>query len=582
MPKPTSVISFSYGLDANGDPAWQDITSYVNSFSIGRGKSNELDSYSTGSATVVLNNRSRAFEPNYQPSPFNGLIEPYGNLKIVTSGYTQFIGVIDNWSYSYSEKGLDATATIQANDNLTLLAKNVLTAQTFDPELAGTRIKNILYGTDVYYNQPTCINAGTRTMTDDTVAEGDNLLDYVQKVAANDGGLFFARRDGIIAFKDSTFSNTSGLATARKNLCNNSSFEVAVSGSWSGGVRSTGWSEDRSYSYASSNFSPSVTYFETNATKYKIDTTYNISFYVKNGTGASKTLNVNAGMMNGVAANQDTLLRTEITLAANEEKRINLGAFNSGLTTDGIYLSVDQYPLTTANAFYIDAVLIEQNILMNKYFDGASSFTAPANQTYSIGFEGTADNSTSVWQTTVSQIVDFTTYTYVSDANYSGIQFYDVAMNYASEKLYNKVTVVGPFESLAGDAESQAKYGLKELAITDAILDTQTDNDSLAQFLLSLYRIPNYRAESIMIPLHNLSAANQNTMLNMDLLSFIVLQFIPGNSGNTLIKNYQVIGISHMVSLEEHMIELRVSSMDNYGLVLDSGLVGFLGTNRLV
>lgn len=357
---------------------------------------------------------------------------------------------------------------------------------------------------------------------------------------------------------------------------------MAISGGWSGGVRSNTWSEDRTWSYASSSFSPSITYFETDATKYLIDTSYNISFFVKNGTGATKTLNVSVGMMNGVTPNQDTLTRTTITLSANEERRINLGVFNSGITTNGVYLSVDQYPLTTANAFYIDAVLIEQTILMDKYFDGVSNFTAPANQTYSIGFEGTTDNSTSVWQTTVSQLVDFTTYTYVSDANFSGIQFSDVAMAYASEKLYNKVSVVGPYESIVDDTDSQSKYGLKELAITDAILDTQSDNDSLAQFLLSLYRIPNYRAESIMIPLHNLSAANQNTLLNMDLLSFIILRFIPGNSGDTLTKNYQVIGISHNVTLDEHMIELRVSSLDNYGFVLDNPVLGILDTNRLV
>jgi hypothetical protein len=579
MPKPTTVISFAYGLDIDGNPTWQDITSFVKSFNISRGKSTELDSYSTGMATVVLDNRSRVFEPELTTSPLYGLIEPYGQLKIVTSGYIQFVGIIDNWSYSYSEKGRDAIAQINATDNMAVLAKNTLADQTFAKQTSGNRIKSVLYGTDAYYNQPSCIDAGRRVITDDTVAEGANLLDYVQKVAANDGGLFFARRDGILAFKDGNFGSAAGLATIRKNLVCNSNFNIAPAGFWTGGVRFTAWAYQGTHSYGNSS-SKFVDYSELSASKYLVDTPYYGSFYVR--SPIAQTVLVYFGLTKTGVINPDGVNYQEYTFAANEVKRFDMGVIKSALPTDGITLGVTTSASAATGTIFIDCALVEQNVQIGTYFDGGSTITPPSGQTYVFSFEGTANNSTSLWTTTVNQIVDFVTVPLICDNNFGGIQFFDVSMTFASEKLYNRVVVKGINESTFDDLPSQAKYGLKELAFTDAILDTQDDNDSLTKFLLSLYNVPNYRAESIVIPLHSLSVPYQNTMLGMDLLSLIVLQFIPGNAGNTLIKNYQIIGINHNVTTEEHMIELRVSSLDNYGFVLDSPVLGFLDTNRLV
>jgi hypothetical protein len=584
LAKPTTVVSFSNSLDVDGNPVWNDISSYVLSVDIGRGKSNDLDSYSSGTVSISLDNRSRAFEPNFAASPFYGLIEPFGQVKVVSAGFTQFVGVIDSWSFGYSEKGFFATAQINANDNLTLIAKNTLTGGSFaSAQLSGNRVKDILYGTDVYYNDPTCIDSGTRTITTDTVVEGASVLDYLQKIGANDGALFYARRDGLLAYQDSTLANTTGLATTRKNLCINSSLEVAVTANWAGGVRSASWGYFGTYSYASSNFDSGIRYTETDSLKYLRDTTYNISFYIKNNTAATKTLDVSAYMTSAGIVNDDSNLTTTLTLSANEIKRVNLGTIKSSKSTDGIYLSLSQYPLTTANTYFIDGLLIEKSLKLNQYFDGSSTISAPSGQSYVFSFEGASHYSTSVWQTTVNTLIDYSVVTSITDSNYSGIKFNDVSMAYASEKLYNQISISGnSLTSTASDLVSQSKYGLKEYSVTDAILNTQSDNDSLANFLLSLYHLPDYRAESINLTLHNLSTTDQNTILAMDMLSQINLKFRPGNSGAALSANYQVIGINQSISPEEHSVELRVTSLDNFGFVLDHPALGILDTNRLV
>lgn len=48
---------------------WTDVTEYVQGVSIQRGRSNELDDFSTGSATIVLENNDRRFDPEYAAGP---------------------------------------------------------------------------------------------------------------------------------------------------------------------------------------------------------------------------------------------------------------------------------------------------------------------------------------------------------------------------------------------------------------------------------------------------------------------------------------------------------------------------------
>lgn len=586
MAKPTTVVSFAYNKDINGAWVWNDISSYVLSVSINRGKSNDLDAYSSGTLTVTLNNRSRTFEPNYSGSPYYGQIEPYGQVKVVTSGYTEFVGVIDNWSYAYDEKGLNATAEIKATDNMANLAKNVLSAQSFNAQLSGSRVKSVLYGADVMYSEPACIDPGTRTITADTVAEGTNVVEYIQKIAANDGALFYARRDGILAYKDSSLANSSGLTTVRTNLACNSSLDIAPAGFWTGGSRSSTWAYQGTYSYTTTSSSYAIDYTETNAAKYLINTKYNVSFYIKGGSVDQEVFIYSYMCLGGVPVQVNNVYQgatQTITIPAGTVQRINMGSISSTAATDGITFGVSLTSrVNTANAFYVDAALIEQGVTLGIYFDGRSTISPPSGSTYAFGFTGTADNSSSYWNTTITQINDYTTFTSIADANNTGIKFNDLVMAYATEKLFNQITINGVQQTTIGDSTSQTKYGIKEYAVTNALLDTQVDNDSLAAFLLASYKNPNFRADSIQIALEGLSASDQNSILAMDLMCQITLKVTPGRVGSALVRNYLVIGINHNISLESHMVELKVTSMDAYGFVLDHPTLGILDTSRLV
>ena len=53
-----------------------DVTAYLISISIDRGKNREVDVYDPGLANVVLQNRQRIFDPLFTASPFYGQIIP--------------------------------------------------------------------------------------------------------------------------------------------------------------------------------------------------------------------------------------------------------------------------------------------------------------------------------------------------------------------------------------------------------------------------------------------------------------------------------------------------------------------------
>jgi hypothetical protein len=60
-----------------------DITSYVLEFEINRGFPGELDTVAdAGTATIVLDNRDRRFDPSYAAGPYFGNLKPGKQVRI--------------------------------------------------------------------------------------------------------------------------------------------------------------------------------------------------------------------------------------------------------------------------------------------------------------------------------------------------------------------------------------------------------------------------------------------------------------------------------------------------------------------
>lgn len=63
-------------------PTWTDISSYLRSFQTRRGRGDELDTFSAGTASFVLDNRDRRFDPVHTGSPYYPNVLPMRRVRI--------------------------------------------------------------------------------------------------------------------------------------------------------------------------------------------------------------------------------------------------------------------------------------------------------------------------------------------------------------------------------------------------------------------------------------------------------------------------------------------------------------------
>lgn len=194
-----------------GGTLYYDVTPKVLEYATNRGKSRQLDRYAAGQIQINLDNTDRTFDPLYAGSPYAGQIIPRRPVRITSNGIRQIVGSIDDWDLSYEVRGR-AIATVKGSDAMTQLANQTLPALTNTVELAGARINAILSNPQVNYDlDARNIDEGQTTLQADTVSNGTNALQYLQKVADGEPGSFFIAKNGDARFID-RFGNGSSQA----------------------------------------------------------------------------------------------------------------------------------------------------------------------------------------------------------------------------------------------------------------------------------------------------------------------------------------------------------------------------------
>lgn len=105
-----------------------DVTQYVRSVSITRGKTDDFQDFSSGQATIVLDNRDRRFDPSYSAGPYFGQLWPRTRIvvKVTTNNaqtVTLFNGFIGGWPQTYDDYGKDSTVQLPCYDLLALVSQ---------------------------------------------------------------------------------------------------------------------------------------------------------------------------------------------------------------------------------------------------------------------------------------------------------------------------------------------------------------------------------------------------------------------------------------------------------------------------
>jgi hypothetical protein len=217
----SSTLDGTDVLDGSTD--FVDITEYVQSININRGRTSQLDTFNPGTLSIVADDRAsgRQFDPLNTASPWyegdlgiapRRAIEVYGGSAGTAALYK---GYVYDLNIDYDEPNL-STATILAVDALAQLGQTNLNAFNPFSQLTSARVSAILDRSEVAWSTA-LRDIDTGVATCGTVAYEDqtNVLQALQAVQLAENGRLFANRLGQVEF-DARITST--FATAVANL----------------------------------------------------------------------------------------------------------------------------------------------------------------------------------------------------------------------------------------------------------------------------------------------------------------------------------------------------------------------------
>jgi hypothetical protein len=182
----------------------EDVTAEVQSVTVRRGRSRELERFQAGAATVNLDNSQRKYDPaaGTAITPFGSSMRPRKAITVTSDGLPVFAGVVDDWDLDYSLDG-DHVASVKATDGFVFLANETLTPHTTTAESTGDRIRAILDRSEVEWpDGKRDIDDGVATLQADVIEDNVNALQYLQRVDEAEQGALFISADGLLTFRD--------------------------------------------------------------------------------------------------------------------------------------------------------------------------------------------------------------------------------------------------------------------------------------------------------------------------------------------------------------------------------------------
>lgn len=196
-----------------GGTLFYDVTDYVRSIAIKRGKNQALDQYDAGLLNVVFNNNDRTFDPEYEASLYYTQIIPKRQIRISSGGVLQFYGLIDDWNLTYEPDG-DSLASASASDAFSFFANQSILERTNSVQQSGDRLNTILSLPEIDWPlEERDIETGAMQLGADTVAANTNALDYIRLISRSEPGSFFISKAGHVVFRDRRTGPSSGGTT---------------------------------------------------------------------------------------------------------------------------------------------------------------------------------------------------------------------------------------------------------------------------------------------------------------------------------------------------------------------------------
>lgn len=205
FPTFTLEVAFVTAPLAN-TPTWVDVTADLKSVSVRRGRQRELDTFDAGTATFVLDNQARKYDPTYTAGAYYGYLLPMRKVRLSAlvgaTTYYLFTGYVTGWAPVW-ESAFTADCRVDAVDGFDIAAGALISATTRTSELSGARVGWVL-DTISWPAADRDLDTGQSTITALTVTAGDEpqALSHLLDVGDSELGAVFVKGNGYFAFFD--------------------------------------------------------------------------------------------------------------------------------------------------------------------------------------------------------------------------------------------------------------------------------------------------------------------------------------------------------------------------------------------
>lgn len=214
MTLPTLQVLVAFATAPLASPTYVDITAYVRSLRIRRGRNNELNRIETSTATLELDNADRRFEPFYSGSPYYPNVIPTRRIQIraVWAGVTYYLftGFISGWPLDWDHENGDSHVKITAYDQQALWGRAQPIAVSFGAQKASASIATVLG-----FMSPvggTAIEDGISTLQPYATTAGG--IEIINKLTESENGFFWIGPSGNAVWANRYHRLNNGLTPA--------------------------------------------------------------------------------------------------------------------------------------------------------------------------------------------------------------------------------------------------------------------------------------------------------------------------------------------------------------------------------
>ena len=164
----------------------------------------------------------------------------------------------------------------------------------------------------------------------------------------------------------------------------------------------------------------------------------------------------------------------------------------------------------------------------------------------------------------------------------TGIPYTIVSVIFGTELLFNEIIVTNSETQVEATSETSINlYGKRDVT-RDTVLNSVTQMEQLADFLLGRFDAPEFRFEVLEIDLDNLSPSQRAEMIALELGDFVEVKFTPNDIPPAIQRFGEVISIKSAFAPTREVIQIGLQSTQGALIVLNDQAFGKLNSESVL